>query len=78
MLLYIMGFYDLLLRNSQKGKLPSVFPILLYNGNEDWTIPGNISELIDNRIPAKYIPSFEYYKIHFSPPIYLWDKTIIW
>ncbi|MBN2533438.1 MAG: Rpn family recombination-promoting nuclease/putative transposase [Spirochaetales bacterium] len=63
MLLYIIQFYDLLLRNSQKGLLPSVFPILLYNGRANWTIPSNVKELIDKRIPEKYIPGFEYYKI---------------
>jgi predicted transposase/invertase (TIGR01784 family) len=63
MLLYIIQFYDLLFRNSQKGLLPSVFPILLYTGQDNWTIPANIQELIDIRIPQKYIPSFEYYKI---------------
>jgi predicted transposase/invertase (TIGR01784 family) len=63
MLLYINQFYDLLFRNSQKGLLPSVFPILLYTGQDNWTIPSNIRDLIDKRIPEKYIPSFEYYKI---------------
>jgi predicted transposase/invertase (TIGR01784 family) len=63
MALYIFQFYDLLFRNSQKGLLPSVFPILLYTGQDNWTIPTNIRELIDGRIPQKYIPSFEYYKI---------------
>ena len=50
-------------RDSQKGKLPAVFPLLLYNGLEDWTIPVNIKELIDCQIPEKYIPDFEYYLI---------------
>lgn len=63
MLLYIIQFYDLLFRNSQKGLLPSVFPILLYTGQDNWSIPLNIRDLIDKRIPQKYIPSFEYYKI---------------
>ena len=63
MLLYLIQFYDLLFRNSQKGKLPSVFPILIYNGQDDWIIPSNIKDLIDKRIPEKYIPSFEYYSI---------------
>ncbi len=30
MLLYILQLYDQLLRNSQKGKLPAIFPVLLY------------------------------------------------
>lgn len=63
MLLYILQFYDLLMRNSKKGKLPSVFPVLLYNGTANWTIPSNIKDLIDQQIPAHYIPSFQYYKI---------------
>jgi predicted transposase/invertase (TIGR01784 family) len=63
MALYTFQFYDLLFRNSQKGLLPSVFPILLYTGPDNWTIPSNIRDLIDKRIPEKYIPSFEYYKI---------------
>ena len=60
---YILQFYDLLYRNSTKDKLPCVFPVLLYNGIKNWTIPTNIRDLIDIRIPEKYIPSFEYYKI---------------
>ena len=63
MLLYLIQFYDFLYRNSQKGKLPSVFPVLIYNGQDDWTIPSNIRDLIDIQIPEKYIPHFEYYKI---------------
>jgi hypothetical protein len=60
---YLFQFYDLLQRESQKGKLPSIFPLLLYNGLEDWTIPTNIKDLIDHQIPEKYIPNFEYYLI---------------
>ena len=63
MLLYLIQFYDLLLRNSQKGKLPNVFPVMMYNGFDEWNIPSNVKDLIDNRIPMKYIPDFEYYKI---------------
>ena len=60
---YLFQFYDLLQRDSQKGKLPSIFPLLLYSGLEDWTIPTNIKDLIDHQIPEKYIPNFEYYTI---------------
>jgi len=63
MALYILQFYDLILRNSKKGKLPSVFPLLLYNGSKDWTVPKKLIDLIDVRIPEKYIPNFEYYII---------------
>ncbi|GAB6091723.1 Rpn family recombination-promoting nuclease/putative transposase [Spirochaeta dissipatitropha] len=63
MLLYILQLYDQLFRSSTKGVLPAVFRVLLYNGSRNWTVPGNISELIAPKIPARYIPSFEYYSI---------------
>jgi len=63
MLLYILQLYDQLIRSSQKGKLPAIFPILLYNGSKEWTIPYNIQGLIESSIPAKYIPSFQYYPV---------------
>ncbi len=63
MLLYITQFYDLIYRNSQRGNLPNVFPVLLYNGVDNWTIPDKLSDLIETNIPDRYIPKFEYYKI---------------
>ena len=63
MLHYICGLYDQLLRGSSAGLLPAVFPVLLYNGGERWTVPGNVRELIDGSIPSRYIPSFEYYPV---------------
>ena len=60
---YMLLLYDLIYKNSKKGLLPNIFPILLYNGQNDWTIPANISDLIEKNIPEKYIPSFEYYPI---------------
>jgi len=44
-------------------QLPSVFPLLLYNGDRKWTAPVELSTLIADDIPGKYIPSFSYYKI---------------
>ena len=63
MLLYILQLYDQLFRTSTKGLLPAVFPILLYNGSKPWSVPFNLKELIAPEIPAKYIPSFEYYPV---------------
>jgi len=63
MLLYILQLYDHLYRNSQKGKLPAIFPVLLYNGSKKWTIPTNIQSLIEGTVPSRYIPSFEYYPV---------------
>lgn len=63
MLLYILQLYDQLYRNSRKGKLPAVFPILLYNGSEKWTVGRDLAKLIEQSIPGKYIPSFHYYAV---------------
>jgi predicted transposase/invertase (TIGR01784 family) len=63
MLLYILQLYDQLYRNSRKGKLPAVFPILLYNGSEKWTVGRDLATLIEQSIPGKYIPSFHYYAV---------------
>jgi AcrR family transcriptional regulator len=63
MLHYILGLYDQMYRTSTAGKLPAVFPILLYNGTERWTVPRNVRELIQSTIAARYVPSFEYYAI---------------
>jgi predicted transposase/invertase (TIGR01784 family) len=63
MLHYILGLYDQIYRTSTAGKLPAVFPILLYNGSERWTVPQNVRELIEPSIAPRYIPSFEYYAI---------------
>ena len=60
---YIMLLYDLIYKQSQAGKLPNVFPLILYNGKHDWNVPKNISRLIDKNIPERYIPNFEYYLI---------------
>lgn len=40
-----------------------MFPVLLYNGSRPWTVPFNLKDLMASGIPAKYIPSFEYYPI---------------
>jgi len=63
LLVYISQLYDLLYKNSQKGRLPNIFPIVLYNGVDNWTIPTNIKDLIDSNIPERYIPKMEYYLI---------------
>jgi hypothetical protein len=40
-----------------------VFPILLYNGDDRWTAPENLADLIDQRISLDFIPYFRYFKI---------------
>ena len=58
---YVSMFYDQQYRDSQKGKLPAVFPIVLYTGKDKWTIPTNIQDMIEDTIPLDYRPSFRYH-----------------
>lgn len=60
---YILLLYDQLLKNSKRGLLPNVFPLLLYNGSKNWDVPRNIRDIIDTNIPEKFIPSFEYFAL---------------
>ncbi len=64
MLRYTLELYSSILKESPSlKKLPSVFPILLYNGDERWTAPENLADLIDQRISLDFIPQFRYFKI---------------
>ncbi|MDC7233902.1 MAG: Rpn family recombination-promoting nuclease/putative transposase [Spirochaetales bacterium] len=59
---YLLLFYDQLIKHSQKGKLPAVFPMVLYNGEKPWNVPLSLQDLIeDSIIPASYIPHVRYY-----------------
>lgn len=62
---YITNFYmDLLQNNKELNSLPPVFPIMLYNGDDKWTAPINISELIkENNLLGDYGLNFKYFKI---------------
>ena len=44
---------------------PFVFPVVLYNGDEPWTAPLALEELVDLPSPSlrRYLPAFRYYKI---------------
>ena len=45
---YITNFYmDYIANHKQIKKLPAVFPIVLYNGEDRWTAPINLSDLIE-------------------------------
>ena len=45
---YITNFYmDYIANHKQVKKLPAVFPIVLYNGEDRWTAPVNLSDLIE-------------------------------
>ena len=60
---YIMRLYETILQTSQAGKLPAIFPIVLYNGEDKWSAPDNIADLIEHNISDDYIPRFRYFKI---------------
>lgn len=62
---YVTNFYmDYLESNKQAKKLPSIFPILLYNGDRLWSAPTNFSDLIEqNELLGRFSLNFEYFKI---------------
>ena len=60
---YITEFYQSFYGKTESGKLPAVFPVLLYNGEARWTVPWSIEDMIEPNIPGKYIPKFHYYRV---------------
>ena len=63
---YITSFYMRLIESDTDkiDKLPSVFPIVLYNGLKKWTAPIHIQELIENHeLLGEYGLQFKYFKI---------------
>ncbi len=63
MLRYITELYQDLLKNHNLKRLPSVFPLMLYNGEKRWTASEELNKLIESSIPDQYIPHFKYFKI---------------
>jgi len=65
MLSYVLLFYQDLIKQKKLKILPPIFPIMLYNGDENWNAPDKLSELIDagHKSLKPYIPEFKYYKI---------------
>jgi len=66
-LVYLLSFYQEFLKKQEKlpDKLPPVFPIVLYTGEDPFNCAVNLEELIDKPYKRlmKYVPRFEYYKI---------------
>ncbi len=60
---YITELYDSYQGKTKSGKLPGVFPILLYNGDDKWTAPVEFSDCVENTIPKEYIPQFRYFPV---------------
>ena len=67
MLLYLLLFYQELIKYKKyrDQKLPPVFPILLYNGDDPWTAPVSMEDLLECPSPslAAYMPSFRCFRI---------------
>jgi len=62
---YMTNFYmDYVNNNKGIEKLPPIFPILLYNGEEEWTAPVTLSELIEgSELLGEFETRFKYFKI---------------
>jgi predicted transposase/invertase (TIGR01784 family) len=79
---YITNFWmDYVESTPNVRMLPPVFPILLYNGDPEWTAPLRIAELIDgHEYLGRYAVSFEYFKIaenEYSREVLLKTKNIV-
>lgn len=63
---YIIAFYlDYAHSQTHPGKLPPVFPIVLYRGKRRWTAPVRISDLIEQpELLGRFAVQFEYFKIN--------------
>ncbi len=60
---YVTGLYESLHANLGVKRLPAVFPILVYNGERNWTAAVAFQDLVEQTIPVDYIPHFRYYPI---------------
>lgn len=61
---YIAAFYEAYLdEHSGIEKLPAVFPLLLYNGDDRWNVPDRIEEMIEPTIPDRFVPRLSYYPV---------------
>jgi predicted transposase/invertase (TIGR01784 family) len=60
---YVLDLYASLHKRADSGLFPAVFPVLLYNGDQKWTAEKELGKLIEQTIPKRYIPRFEYYAI---------------
>jgi len=72
---YLTNFYMDYVESTPNVKLlPPVFPLLVYNGDKEWTAPTKISDVIeDSRLLGKYGLNFEYFAI----PVNGYDKEFL-
>lgn len=64
---YLAEFYTDWIETQRPGmdaQLPPIFPIVLYNGDETWTAPENIADLIQhNELFGEFAIHFKYFKL---------------
>lgn len=64
---YITSFYEAYLdEHPGTTVLPAVFPLLLYNGDDIWSVPDRIEAMIEPTIPERFVPRLSYYPIIIS------------
>jgi predicted transposase/invertase (TIGR01784 family) len=65
MLSYEIDLYEEINRKERLKKLPVVFPIMIYNGEDKWSASDNLRDLIDNesREISEFLPGFKYFKV---------------
>ena len=61
---YLAEFYQSFATEHGVGQtLPAVFPLLLYNGDARWSAEQSVEALIEESIPARFIPHLHYYPV---------------
>jgi len=61
---YVARLYQLWLRVHGGTKVPPIFPVLLYNGDERWTAARSTQAMHEaGAMPNQYFPQFSYYPI---------------
>jgi hypothetical protein len=61
MLEYVRAFSREYCRTQKTGSFPAVFPVVLYNGDQNWDAPTQFGDLVmHSPIPTRYVPQFSY------------------
>ncbi len=70
-LMYVMNIWNEIYKNADENlrrqktwRLPPVFPIVLYNGNDTWTAARSLQEMVEHsNLFGNYIPNLQYHLI---------------
>ncbi|BAP56903.1 hypothetical protein THII_2606 [Thioploca ingrica] len=79
---YLSSFWlDYAESQPQSKKLPAVFPLVLYSGDDKWTAQTDLAELLEQpELFQSYTPQFRYFKIaenEYSPAQLLQIRNIV-